>query len=94
MSDNFNTVAFMDTLTAGGFSDQQAKTLSVALFQLIESHLVTKDYLDLRLSELQTGLRAEFREGMASLKAELIQWLCGILIVQTGATAVLFKMLH
>ncbi|MYM74488.1 hypothetical protein GTP55_24500 [Duganella sp. FT109W] len=94
MSNNFNMVAFMDTLVEGGFSQQQAKALAVALFQLIESHLVTKEYLDLRLSELQTGLRAEFREGLSSLKAELIQWLCGILIVQTGATAVLFKFLH
>jgi hypothetical protein len=24
----------------------------------------------------------------------LIQWLCGMMIVQTGATAVLFKLLH
>lgn len=51
---------------------------------------LTNDYLDLRLAEV----RVEFREGLTTLKAELIQWMCGILIVQTGATAVLFKLLH
>ncbi|MYM34392.1 hypothetical protein GTP38_08585 [Duganella sp. FT94W] len=76
MANNFNTVAF--------------KSLASALFQLIDSHLVTKDELDIRLAEL----RAEFRESHAALKAELIQWMCGILVVQTGMTAVLFKLLH
>lgn len=79
MANNFNTVALMDTLVEGGFSETQAKALASALFQLIDSHLVTKDYLDMRL---------------ASLKSELIQWMCGILVVQAGATALLFKLLH
>jgi hypothetical protein len=87
---NFDTVVFMDALLDGGFPEKQAKALATALFQLIDSQLVTKDYLDMRLTEL----RAELRASQASMKAELIQWLCGILIVQTGTTAVLFKLLH
>lgn len=86
MPDNFNAVEFMDTLVEGGFPEKQAKALASAMFQLIDSHLVTKSYLDMRLAEI----RAE----MAQMKSDLIQWMVTILIVQTGATAALFKLLH
>ena len=79
MADNFNSVEFMDTLIEGGFPEKQAKALASAMFQLIDSHLVTKNYLDTRLAEL---------------RAELIQWMVTILIVQTGATALLLKLVH
>ena len=99
MAGNFNLVAFMDTLNEGGFSERQAKALSLALVQLMESQLVTRDYLDLRLSELKIDLRlselkGELKGDIATLKAELIQWMVTILIVQTGVSAVLFKFLH
>ncbi|HEX8404975.1 MAG TPA: DUF1640 domain-containing protein [Duganella sp.] len=90
MPDNFNTVEFMDTLVEGGFPEKQAKALAAAMFQLIDSHLVTKSYLDMRLSEV----RAEFRADMAEMKFGLIQWMVGIMIVQTGATAVLLKLIN
>ncbi|MYM31219.1 hypothetical protein SAMN05192549_110182 [Duganella sacchari] len=83
MPDNFDSVAFMDTLIEGGFPEKQAKALASALFQLIDSQLVTKSYLDLRLAQ-----------DLARLKSELLQWVFGLLIVQTGMTAVLFKLLH
>jgi hypothetical protein len=76
---NIDMVAFMDNLLKSGFTDQQAKALSQALLQLIDTHLVTRDYLDLRL---------------AQLKMEIIQWLVGLMLVQSGVTAVLFKLLH
>ncbi|OFA00129.1 hypothetical protein DUGA2_49610 [Duganella sp. HH101] len=80
---NFDSVAFMDTLTEGGFSEKQAKALTSAMIQLMDSHLVTRDYLDLRL---------------AQLKSELIQWITqwtlGAVVVQTGVIAVLFKLMH
>jgi hypothetical protein len=79
MPDNFNSVEFMDTLIEGGFPEKQAKALAAAMFQLIDSHLVTKSYLDMRL---------------AQTKSDLIQWMVTILIVQTGATAVLLKLIH
>ena len=79
MSNNFDTVTFMDTLVDGGFSGTQAKALAVALLHLIDTHLVTKDYLDMRL---------------AQLKFEIIQWMVGLMLVQSGVTAVLFKLLH
>jgi hypothetical protein len=42
-----------------------------------------KKFLDLRLAQ-----------DLARLKSELLQWVFGLLIVQTGMTAVLFKLLH
>lgn len=86
MPGNFNSVAFMDTLIEGGFPEKQAKALASAMYQLIDSQLVTKDYLDVKMAEL----RAE----MAQLKAELIQLMVTIMVVQTGAIAVLFKLMH
>ena len=94
MANNFNSVDFMDTLIAGGFTDQQAKAATSAVFKLIDSHLVTKDYLDMKLLELRAELRVEFRSAIADFKSELIQWMVTILIVQTGATALLFKLLR
>lgn len=79
MTNNFNMVAFMDALVEGGFSEQQSRALATAMFQLIDTHLVTKDYLDMRL---------------AQLKSEMIQWMVGLMVVQSGVTAVLFKLLH
>ncbi|RZT10902.1 hypothetical protein SAMN05216319_0632 [Duganella sp. CF402] len=79
MANNFNMVAFMDALVEGGFSERQAKALALALFEVIDSHLVTKDHLDMRL---------------AQLKSEMIQWMVGLLLAQSGVIAVLFKLLH
>jgi hypothetical protein len=94
MPNNFNSVEFMDTLIEGGFSDKQAKALASAMFQLIDSHLVTKDYFDMKLLELRAELRLEFRSALAELKSELTQRMVMTLVVQTGVIAVLFKFLH
>ena len=69
MPSNFDTIEFMDTLIEGGFSEKQARALSQAMYQLVESHLVSRDYLDVRL---------------AQLKVEMVQWMVGAMIVQAG----------
>lgn len=94
MANNFNSVAFMDTLIEGGFTEKQAKALASAMFHLIDTHLVTKDYLDMKLVELRAELRVQFRSALADLKSELIKWMVTILIVQTGATVLLLKFVH
>jgi hypothetical protein len=90
MPEHFDPVEYMDNLLDGGFSEKQAKTLTSALVQLLDSHLVTKDYFDLRLQAESAQLRAE----MAQMKSEIIQWLVAVMVVQTGAIAVMFKFLH
>jgi hypothetical protein len=83
MSDIFDAVTFMDTLIEGGMPEKQAKALAVALAQLIDSQLVTKNYLDMRLAQLK-----------AELTQWIMQWTFGAVVVQTGLIAVLFKLMH
>jgi hypothetical protein len=40
------------------------------------------------------GLRGEFKADIAALKEELTMRMLGILVLQTGITALLFKLLH
>ena len=79
MPENFDTLAFSNTLIRGGFTREQAEEMASAMFQLIDSQLVTRDYLDLRLAQLKT---------------EWLQYTFGAVVLQSGITAVLFKLLH
>jgi hypothetical protein len=83
MSDIFDAVTFMDTLIEGGMPEKQAKALAVAMAQLIDSQLVTKNYLDMRLAQLKS-----------ELTQWIMQWTFGAVVVQTGLIAVLFKLMH
>jgi hypothetical protein len=86
MSNTFNPIAFAERLAAGGFTEQQAQTLAKAIYDLIDSELVTK--ADLAAFSLEVDRKLE------KLKAELIQWMFGAIVLQTGITAVLFKLMH
>ncbi|HEX5345056.1 MAG TPA: hypothetical protein VFX55_21345 [Duganella sp.] len=79
MPNNFDAVAFMDSLVEGGFTEKQAKSLASALYQLIESQLVTKHDLEL---------------AFAKFELKIITYLLTLLVLQSGVTAVLFKLLH
>jgi len=90
MPNTFNPITFAQTLADGGFTEQQAQTLAKATYQLIESELVTK--ADLQAFGLEVDRKLE------KLKSELIQWIAqwifGAVVVQSGITAVLFKLMH
>ena len=45
MPNAFNPITFPQMLADGGFTEQQAQTLAKAIYQLIESELVTKSDL-------------------------------------------------
>lgn len=78
MSDNFDSLSFSNDLIRGGFPREQAEALSAAMFQLVNGQLVSKAYLDQRLSEL---------------KAQLLQVMFGALVVQGGLIVGLLKLL-
>jgi len=86
MPNTFNPITFAQTLADGGFTEPQAQTLAKAIYQLIESELVTKS--DLQAFGLEVDRKLE------KLKSELIQWMFGAVVVQSGVTAVLFKLMH
>jgi len=66
--------------------------LSSALADALASathNLVTRDYLDAKLAELRGELRVE----MHKMKADIIKWMAGLLILQAGVIAALVKLL-
>lgn len=79
----FDTLKVTRTLEAAGFSAQQAEAVAEALKEAqSDQRLVTQEYLDYRL-------KAE----LADLKADLIKWMTGALIVQAAVIATLVKLL-
>ena len=78
MSDNFDSLAYSNDLIRGGFAREQAEALASAMFRLVDSQLVSKAYLDQRLSDL---------------KAQLLQVMFGALVVQGGLIVGLIKLI-
>ena len=52
----FDALAYFEKLKAAGVPEEQAKIQATALREIIDERLVTKDYLDLRLKELEYKL--------------------------------------
>jgi hypothetical protein len=104
MTTNINAIELADSLAEGGFSAAQAKTLATTIWWLIDTYLVTKD--DLAAFEQRILHRFEmqderfnvqeerFNTKLAQLKVELVMWIISLMVVQSGVTAVLFKLLH
>lgn len=79
MAINFDTHEFIKALEAGGYTAQQAETLSDA-FKKAQEQLepVTKDYLDARLLDLEN---------------RLVKWGIGLALGQAALIAALIKLL-
>jgi hypothetical protein len=97
----FDTLKLADRLEAAGMPPQQAKGVAAALAETATANLVTREYLDLRLGELEARLRGEIaavRAEIAETKGELMRWIIGAISFQTvviiGALAALIRLLH
>jgi hypothetical protein len=97
----FDTLKLADRLEAAGMPAQQAKGVAAALAETATANLVTREYLDLRLGEIEARLRGEIatvRTEIAETKAELMRWIIGAIGFQTvvivGAVAGLIRLLH
>ena len=55
-STTFDTLGYARRLEEAGFTRQQAEVQANALREVIDERLVTKDYLDARLRELEYKL--------------------------------------
>jgi hypothetical protein len=77
----FDTLKFAERLIAAGVPDAHAKAEATALSEVLEINLkdvVTKDYLDYKLAEI---------------KADLIKWVVGLALAQSGLlVGILLKM--
>ena len=74
----FDTLASAKKLIAAGFTQQQAEAQTEILSQMVDEQLVSRQYLDTRLSET---------------KADLIKWVAAMLVAQAAIVATLVKLL-
>ncbi len=93
-----DTLAYSETLRAGGFSEQQAATQARALAEILDRQMATKAEVaehennlrrDIRETELR--LEARIREAeltleakLADTKSDLTRWVIGAGILQTS----------
>ncbi|MGE9985259.1 hypothetical protein [Desulfovibrio sp. SGI.169] len=74
----FDTLGYFEKLKAAGVPEAQAKVQTDALRDLVDSKLVTKEHLDIRLAEL---------------KHDLLRWMLGIAAGQIAFIVALFAFL-
>jgi hypothetical protein len=79
MSTTFDTLKFVESLEAGGFTHQQAKAAAQAFAGAqSEGDLVTK---------------ADLKIAISDLRADIIKWVIGLALAQMGLTiGVLMKL--
>jgi len=89
-----DTLAYADTLKAGGFSPQQAETQARALAEILDRQMATKAEVAEHENNLQHAIEvlrlemkrdnAETNARIAETKAELTRWVIGAGILQTS----------
>jgi hypothetical protein len=67
----FDTLKLAQRLEAAGMPPQQAQGVAGAFAETFGESVVTREYLDLRLSELRAELRGEIRESEQRLRGEI-----------------------
>ena len=88
-----DTLAYTETLKAGGFSEQQAATQARALAEILDRQMATKAEVDAHENNLRRDielLRMEMKRDIADTntriaesKAELTRWVIGAGLLQT-----------
>jgi hypothetical protein len=87
----FRATAYQKRLEEAGFEPKMAHAQAAAMEEFVISELVTKDYLDAKLSEVRSEisalraelkgeiatLRADFRTEIAAVEMRLVRWLVG-----------------
>jgi hypothetical protein len=87
-------------LEAAGLPAGQAQSIAVALSETIGEAVVTREYLDLRLTEQVARQAARFAETegkIAEARAEILKWMFGAVGLQTlailGGVAALLRLI-
>ena len=89
----FNQLAYIDRLTRGGFSPEQARASTEALETAFSESVVTKsDFVDVK-SELKADI-ASIRIEIAQSKNEILPWEFGFNLVMIGAIFGTIKFVH
>ena len=99
----FDTHRFVKRLTESGFTERQAETLADEHVALLNANLATKADVEAARADIETlrqetragieALRQETRAGIEAVKADLLKWLFGAMIAQSGLIVALVKLL-
>jgi hypothetical protein len=91
----FDTLAFTEELTAAGMPEQQAKAQARAMTKILESQeLATKADLAIIQREMATqGDIKELELKIAETKTDLIKWVIGLMLAQTGLIIAAIKLI-
>jgi hypothetical protein len=81
----FDTLKFARALKDAGIPDDQAEAFANAFRDATSEELVTRDYLNSRIADVETRVEAA--------KADIIKWMAGLLIAQAAVVATLVKLL-
>lgn len=81
----FDTLKFAKKLESAGITQIQAEAIAEAFSEATSQELVTKSYLDSKISDLKSDIRDS--------KIEIMKWTTGALIAQAGLVAALVKIL-
>ena len=82
----FVALAYFEKLKAAGVPEEQAKVQANALKDAIDGRVLTRDYLDAKLSELELRLSERIEVG----KHETLKWLIGLLFTQSALLVAVF----
>ncbi len=81
----FDTLKFARTLKDAGIPDDQAEAFANAFRDATSEELVTRDYLNSRIADVETRVE--------TAKADIIKWMAGLLIAQAAVVATLVKLI-
>ena len=85
----FDTLAYAKKLKAVGVPDHQAEIQAETFAEIIDANLATKR----DLKELELRLEAQIKESENRTTVNIVKWVAGMLIAQTGVIAALVKLL-
>ena len=90
----FDSLLFAKRLKAAGFTEKQAEVLVEEQVEIFENNdAATKEdiaYIKKDLKEMELTLRKEIAES----KVEIIKWVVGLLLAQTGVIVALVKIIN
>ena len=89
----FDTLAFTEELAAAGVPEQQAKVQARAISKvLVSQKLATKADIGIIQKEM-IAMEERLRREIAETKSELLKWVIGLLLAQTGIIIAVLKLI-
>ncbi len=89
----FDTHRSVKRLTDCGFTEQQAEVLVDQQVALLDANLATKADIEAIRAEIE-ALRQETKAGIEAVKSDLLKWMFGALIAQSGLIVAVVTLLQ